>query len=598
MSDAKEKEKAYWFDMLEQHRHNLREQRKQNAIYAKGEERLALLNQIIASEEAIRGAKENLRWLGVEPPDLPIDPPEEFGKFVDQVIETYPLPIAQACDAFNQANEMVRRFVALDRLISSLIKYLAAIFIGQARRDRLPEYPLPERLEWIAKPILQNWTDTISELGQIYKQPSRQADWLLRDLLFACTRPLLNRQELMDAVDYLTIQLSEVAVDEPSVVDFLRLLARYRDREWNDAVAQYSPDKIRPLILRLQPALAVLLNELESLRRYPLVYIERVDKVDLEVRLRMVKFMGRSTEDIPVLNKPPFSLPQDLVEHIKRKRFFVMGDDVIPQLDLHPFFVLWRWEMYELDRHKPTDFVEFRSCIRGTRFCPPPEARTYHASWLQDMTQEPPAEDIPSLFGEDEEWMDKVSPVPSDELSEPIPLTWLTQEGREALEIALGEALRIGRFWLGVEFLLMGLSKQLDCVFPRVLLEIGIKPGKFRGALRGIVGVVKEKEQDWQKMDAQKLGAEALPHIRTVDPDELRESFGEVDQPISVITPRMTNILEEAIKISGEGQIGHNHLLLAVLKNHRAFPVRLLFTMAYQAGWPAKRVLSRISELT
>ena len=36
----------------------------------------------------------------------------------------------------------------------------------------------------------------------------------------------------------------------------------------------------------------------------------------------------------------------------------------------------------------------------------------------------------------------------------------LNDEGRQALAIALGESLRIGHFWLGIEFLLMGLSKQ------------------------------------------------------------------------------------------------------------------------------------------
>ena len=55
---------AHWRDLLEQYRVNLRTQRKQQANFARGEERLALLNQIVDWENKIREAKAKLRQLG------------------------------------------------------------------------------------------------------------------------------------------------------------------------------------------------------------------------------------------------------------------------------------------------------------------------------------------------------------------------------------------------------------------------------------------------------------------------------------------------------------------------------------------------------
>jgi hypothetical protein len=222
-------DKAYLLELLKQHRANLQTLRKQQAIYAEGEKRLSLLNQIFAEENAIREAKAKLRKLGVEPEHSTVDPPEKFEPFAEHLIKTYPLPIAQACADFNREQELGRKFVALDRLITHLIKYLAAIFIGQARRDKPPDYPLPEKLEWIAKPTLQSWTEAMRELCELYKKTPWQEKWKLANLLPACTRPLLGRQELIDAIDYLTIQLHKSGIDEPSEIDFLQLLAWTRE---------------------------------------------------------------------------------------------------------------------------------------------------------------------------------------------------------------------------------------------------------------------------------------------------------------------------------------------------------------------------------
>lgn len=420
---SKNKDIKYWQEELEQHRENLHKQRKQQATFAKGEERLAQLNQIDASEGAIRKAKTNLRELGVEPASSPIDPPEEFKPFDEIFIKTYPSPIAQTCRDFNIAPEIMQKFVLLDCLITHLIKYLAAIFIGQARIDKLDEYPIREKLTWLENPTMKDWTESIGELCQIYSKSTYNEKCKVPNLLHVCCQTLLGRQELVDAIDLLSIQLAKPGLDEPNIVDFLKLVAWYREKEWQEGAALYPLEKIKPLMLRLQPAITVLLNELESIRNYPFIYLERADTMGTDIHLRMVKFMGLFTEDMQPFNKPALILPQEKGKHLKRQRIYLTDTDGNPQLDMHPFFVLYRWELYVLVQHDPTKYVEFCSCSGGKRLRLPAQARSFYASWMEEHEKEEPAEESPPSPAEEENWMDRIEKIPSGEQVESLQLT-------------------------------------------------------------------------------------------------------------------------------------------------------------------------------
>ncbi len=588
------KDITYWQEELKQHRANLSKQRIQQANFPKGEERLALLNQIDASGEAIRKAKTNLRNLGVEPESSPIDPPEEFKPFDEVFIKTYPSPIAQTCRDFNIAPEIMQKFVLLDCLITHLIKYLAAIFIGQARIDKPPKYPLPGKLNWMDVPTMENWTGTIHDLSQIYKKSTFRRKCKVPDLIHSCCRSLLGRQELIDAIDFLSIQLAKPGLDDPNIVDFLKLVAWYREKEWQEGAARYPLEKIKPLMLRLQPAITVLLNELESIRHYPLIYLERADTVGTGIHLRMVKFMGLLTEDMQPFNKPAFILPQEKGKHLKRQRIYLTDTEGNPQLDMHPFFVLYRWELYVFERHDPLKYVEFCSCSGGKRLRLPAQARSFFASWLEEHEKEVPAEKSPSSPAEEENWMDKIEEIPSGEHVESLQLTVLNTEGRQALEIALGESLRLGHFWLGIEFLLMGMTKQEGSLLGELFHQIGISRSQFRGVIRGIVGVA--AKDDWQNKNVFELGAQALPKIKPANPITLPHNYQAEKEPTPVFTPRMMDILKYAQKVADEKQIGHAHLLKAALKHIQSPAVQILLVMAVESGWEPRKVESWIMQ--
>jgi ATP-dependent Clp protease ATP-binding subunit ClpC len=591
---SKNNDITFWQEELEQHRTNLRKQRKQQAIVAKGEERLVLLNQIDASEEAIRKAKTNLRNLGVEPESSPIDPPEEFKPFDELFIKTYPFPIAQTCRDFNIASEIMQKFVLLDCLITHLIKYLAAIFIGQARIDKPQKFPLPGKLNWMAAPTMENWTGAIHDLSQIYKKTTSRRKCKIPDLIHSCCRSLLGRQELVDAIDFLSIQLAKPGLDDPNIVDFLKLVAWYREKEWQEGAALYPLEKIKPLMLHLQPAITVLLNELESLRHYQLIYLERADAVGIDIHLRMVKFMGLFTEDIQPFNKPAFILSQDKGKHLKRQRIYLTDTDGNPQLDLHPFFVLYRWEVYVFERHDPEKYVEFCSCSGGKRLHLPAQARSFFASWSEEHEKKEPDEESPASPAEEEKWMDRIDEIPSVEHVESLQLTVLNAEGRQALEIALGESLRLGHFWLGIEFLLMGMTKQEGSLLGELFHQIGISRSQFRGVIRGIVGV--PAKDDWRNKDVFELGAQALPKIQPANSNTLPQNYQAEKEHTPVFTPRMMDVLKFASKLANETQVGHAHLLREALKHIQSPAVLILLEMAAEAGWEPRKVESWIKQ--
>lgn len=388
--------------LLEQHRANLRQLRQHQATYGDGEARLSLLNQIDHELEEIRRAKAILRQLLEEPGQAIGDPPETLVPFAQRLLTEYPEPIAQACAQFNQASNEREEFIALDRLLVHLTKYLAAIFIGQSRLDRLADYPLPQSLEWMAYPELEDWTTAIQRLSQLYQQPPHRTKWRLPGLLTACTRQLLDRAELLDVIDYLTRQLNRKGLDEPSVIDLLQLFASYRDKEWQDAPGDYDREQMNALLLRFQPALVILLNELATLRDYPLLYVEWTDLTDHAIRIRVVKFMGRETEELTPARKPPLTLAVADDLFIKPERLYIGNSAGQPLLPLHPFFIIHRWESYVLAQHQPTEFIEFRSCRGGRRFRPPAEAKTYYLLWIRDEGPSASVTDVPPILGKKE----------------------------------------------------------------------------------------------------------------------------------------------------------------------------------------------------
>lgn len=562
----KQKDISFLLVLLKEYRENLRIHKGQEVKYGEGDKRLNLSKNIIATEKQIRETKAKLRELGNEPDKDSVDPPEEIPLFDQTIIEEYPLPLASPCQDYNRSTEKTQKFIALDNLLVNLTKYLAAIHIGQARRDKPKEYSFMEKLHWMARPTLNDWFNTIVELSKLYQQKSLQKKWLLNNLSHAWTRSLPKRNEFLSAVDYITAQLKEKPIDKPSILDFLKLLVDYRNTEWQDKPAEYSikdSDSVENFILLIQPAVeALLVDEFNSLKEYPLVYTEGWREQDRQVYTELVKWMGAEQPDV---SSEETSFPSNEVEYLKRSRLYIADEEGRPQIDLHPFFIISRWEMFVLDQYQQAEFVQFQSCSRAKLIRPNPERKTIQISFTaaeEEIVDEP----IP-LKVEIENEGDMID-KPAESPTLP-PFTWFNAEGRQVLEFALGESLRLGRFWLGVEFLLMGLSRQENRALFNLLKELNFDPGEFRGIIRGAAELV--VNEDWREQNVEDVGKESLRNIQVANPEVLLKDFHLQEEILPVITPRMLKIIESAKQLAGKDQIGHISLLQAVWQHQESF---------------------------
>lgn len=164
----------------------------------------------------------------------------------------------------------------------------------------------------------------------------------------------------------------------------------------------------------------------------------------------------------------------------------------------------------------------------------------------------------------------------------------LNDESHEAVVMALGEALRIGCVWLGVEFLLMGLSRQTGRPLFDILKNLEITPSHFRGELRQAAGLTINGTywRDWDVVEGGRFVFNMLARASVGCSRSATE-----DQHPWIVTPRVVDVFATAAVSSGAEHFGHRHLLLALLQHQNCPPVRLLFDLAESKGWTSEHVL-------
>jgi hypothetical protein len=178
--------------------------------------------------------------------------------------------------------------------------------------------------------------------------------------------------------------------------------------------------------------------------------------------------------------------------------------------------------------------------------------------------------------------------LPLDEL-----LSRLDETTQETLDVALGEAQRIGHFWLGTEFLLMALSRENN-ILSETLENIQLDPGYLRGMLRGLVGV---RRKDWRRQrNLRTIGAAFFSELREVDPTELVEIFRTEQMPDAVVTPRMLSVLQEAVSQTDGKPVTTDHLLLALLKHPQCVAVNFLLGQIAEADHDPNEMIASLAQ--
>jgi ATP-dependent Clp protease ATP-binding subunit ClpC len=154
-------------------------------------------------------------------------------------------------------------------------------------------------------------------------------------------------------------------------------------------------------------------------------------------------------------------------------------------------------------------------------------------------------------------------------------LNLLDSEAQDVINFALQEAQRINHFWVGVEHLFMGLTRQSDGLTVRLLKHVRIDPQHLQGYIRVTAGI---GDPRYKIPPVPSLGKGEIQGIPLGPPLEKGEEQGEGEAQM-VITPRLLDILKRArveAQKQGKPLISPEQLLLAILEERESIPIRIL----------------------
>lgn len=493
--------------------------------------------------------------------------------FSKEIIDTYPFPIAVAAKRFNDATEHVERFLSLANLIETTLKYLAAIAIVEYLRDEEVVESLQKRLRNLRRPTLGRWNELLRAILKHYRE-AQTRDFTMAELLANYAEKIdttdANAEAILSGFHFVAKFLeasNESNWERISLQNFLDMMVRYRNKSWGHGIAKLTVFECQEHVPVMQPAVEALLLHCDYLAHYPLQYVHAV-QMDKGTHVHtLFRYMGDSWQ-----KQAPYKGP-----YAQERRLHLCSQEGVPRLSLHPLFIIRRREMYILEYNDQNEDVAYTNCATGEDWAPD-NLQSYAITQLAD--------DRHKKLG------DLELPVPPEdppEFSVDAPpslrevLERLDDDARRALAIGLGESLRLGLFWVGLEFLLMGLSKQGSPAMAALLNFLHTDGLNLRGWLRGLVT---DKNKNWRKLaNVAELGAAEWERLEAADGASLGQRYGTDDAPAAVVTPRLLTVLREAARLAGEAPVTPAHLLLAMLaREHGMTPaINFLYGLAYEA---------------
>lgn len=528
------------------------------------------------------------RQNAVSPESVPISiPPPEVGRvdllapFPTDWIETLPHPLAAACAKFNAAGSDSERFEMLDRLLVNLIKYLNAIALSLYWQDNPDQNQLREWLSGLVESQLMTVQNILNQVADHYATARLKPP--LYSILFQPYADLVGESSPIARACHHLRRITpgeRGRIEEITPRTFLARWLAVRENKWESHPSELLATIRDALLPYLRLAMEDLIGVFRNLWNYPLLFIERVDPDGQEWKYTMVAFPGASGE--PKIEEPLCESKSDTPNY-KRDSLYLCSPDRTYLLNLHPFFIAHLHRLYFLERGAAKKQIWYRHCATGEPYHPPEYYKFLSQRWSEETKradkEQDPVEEIKQAN-------DALQKEESEHYAEGLPfsilMAHLDDDAQRAIYIALGESLRIGHFWLGVEFLLMGLSKVENGILPQLLEQIGVEPGDFRGLLRGLTDV---RTKDWrEERDVEALGKRAITELKEIDVATLQKLYRTNDMPIVVITPRMMIVLRNAIHMVGSDKIGQAHLLFAALQFSQSPAIQFLFALTEKSG--------------
>ena len=539
------------------------------------------------------------------PPPFPSGMGEELSvgpEHDDKLTDFLPHPLAAPYAHLLAAEDEEKRFKALDDLLQNTVKYLTAVALSQFWQDNPDRDRLEALLSSISAAHLMTSLTIFNKIGDHYQDASKKPS--IYPILFERYRmPVEEGSPLMKA-DKAIARLekgSRRAGSEPiTPQSFLSHLLAFRQTHWESDPHEIETERRQTLLSPLAAALKQLLLLFTPFFRYPLCYIERVDRDEKDWVYTLFQFPGAEGEPHPV--SVPFREQNTEEPSFKPKRLYLCSPQRQPLLNLHPLLIAWVYKIYFFEYLGEEKAIWYCHCCSPERFNAPAYYRFISTRFAKEFDEnaieDEALEDEGDLVDHLEKASEELEKDESAQRIEKMPLqvlfSHLSNEGRQALEIALGESVRIGRFWLGVEFLLMGLSKQKGCFLPDVLTNLGLEPGNLRGGLRGMAGVAKP---GWRKQrDVQALGEQAFADLSEIDSEILAVRYQADQAPSAAVTPRMMTVLRQSLRQAGGDKVRHVHLLAAALQHPQSLPVNLLLGFVAEAGVEPRQFLSQLEQ--
>jgi ATP-dependent Clp protease ATP-binding subunit ClpC len=511
----------------------------------------------------------------------------------ENIIATYPYPMAVAALRVNNSTENVEKFLALGRLGEITLKYLAVLALAEYLLPDVESDPrVQHELDKLPRPSLGVWKDILLACMQAQKH-GRQRPGHIPELRVLYTSALpasnKNRSDILRWYSAMVQHLDHKPYGGRSIslAEVLHCFVRYRNKLWGHGIEKLTSDFCQQHGGAFLAGLVGWLGAQEFLSRYPLRYVKEVRKLGGQEVHVMFDYMGITGRQGARYVGPPYH---------EDRRFYACESDARPILCLFPLFTLHEQRVYVLDYYEHKDGepeVGFVDCENGDPLAPERLSR-FKISKLEgnQRHRKLPDSELPVPPQEDGLTVDETVLQPS--LSDL--LERLNESGRQALQAGLGEAVRVGRFWLGVEFVLMGMSRRGDTHLSEILAEIGVDPGEFRGALRSLAGVA--ARSGWQRIEPEPLGMEAWGELRQTDGETASVNYvqGQTNPP--VVTPRMMDVLRAALELAEGGNVGPDEVLAAALVHWQCPAVTMLLHHWQAFGKDprdlVRRVMSRI----
>lgn len=510
-------------------------------------------------------------------PVHPIQPKPKIHPFPDEFCEDLPHPIAWACHEFNQAANSKDQFCALDWLLVNFTKYLMAVAISQYWQDNPDQERLRGLLSQLDASRLMSSLEILNAVSEHYA--SMASKFELRTVLFDPYQKAVNDESSLanehQAIHWQLSRKKARLTERTSPQTLLKSLLKLRETAWESDPSKASDATQTAMLPILRTVMEELIHMFRNLLDYPLYLIE--NQIQSSSQRIYTRTAYRGASGLPEAAEP-FS--QGVTEAPYRVRYLYLWLSSTRALNLHPFLIEHWLKLYYLERGAEKGNAWYRACTSADRYNIPNSEHFLSGSINPDAeVPDGPVAEIKRI-GDEQHQAEEGSRITQLPLN--ILLSYLSKESQTTFAMGLGESLRIGQKWLGIEFLLMGMSKQENSPLAQKLDALNIDGGHLRGVLRSFAPI---QIKDWRhQKNVAAIGEKALKNLQEVDPDQLVKIYGTEQMPQAFVTPRLMQVLRYAVKLAGDGKVSDAQLLFAILLHHQCGAVNLLLGMIAQAG--------------